>query len=189
MNPAGRILRGMSRRGPGGPPPGAPRAWSPSASTKRMLITAIVIIAVFAFVWLTARFWIQWWWFDSVGYQTALTTRYISGAIAFVVAALLVGGFFAANWNLALRRRESPSRSPRLASSRILRWLLWLLTLVVAVFAGWLAAEQWVTWRLAIAGTSFGIADPIFGMDAGFYVFRLPALEIVHRAALTIVLT
>ncbi len=80
------------------------------------------------------------------------------------------------------------SRSARLASSRILRWPLWLLTVVLAVFAGWFAAEQWVTWRLAFAGTSFGIADPIFGMDAGFYVFRLPALEIAHRAALTTVL-
>src|SRR5215204_6761354 len=188
MNPADRILRGMPRRGSSGPSAGAPRAWSPSPATRRMLITALVIFAVFAFAWLTARFWVQWWWFESVGYQTALTTRYISGAIAFVVAAMLVGGFVAANWNLALRRRESPSRSARLASSRILRWLLWLLTLVVAVFAGWLAAEQWVTWRLAIAGTSFGIDDPIFGLDAGFYVFRLPALEIAHRAAVATVL-
>ena len=155
-----------------------------------MIVTALVLAAVFAFIWLTARFWIQWWWFDSVGYQTALTTRYISGAIAFVVAALLVGGFFAANWNLALRRRESAGRSARLASSRILRWPLWLLTVGLGVFAGWLAAEQWVTWRLAFAGTNFGIEDPIFGLDAGFYVFRLPALEIAHRAALgTVLLT
>src|SRR5919112_975790 len=188
MNPADRVLRGMPRRGPAGPSAGAPRAWSPSPATRRMLITALVLIAVFAFVWLTARFWVQWWWFDSVGYQTALTTRYISGAIAFVVAALLVGGFFAANWNVALRRRESPGRSASLASSRILRWPLWLLTVVLAVFAGWFAAEQWVTWRLALAGASFDIADPVFGMDAGFYVFRLPALEIAHRAALTTVL-
>src|SRR5215203_2146953 len=188
MNPADRILRGMPRRGSRGPSAGAPRAWSPSPATRRMLITALVIFAVIAFVWLTARFWVQWWWFDSVGYQTALTTRYFSGAIAFVVAALLVGGFVAANWNLALRRRESRSRSGRLASSRILRSLLWLLTLVLAVFAGWLAAEQWVTWRLALAGTNFGIDDPIFGLDAGFYVFRLPALEIAHRAAVATVL-
>src|SRR5215217_2955871 len=188
MNPADRILRGMPRRGSSGPSAGAPRAWSPSPATRRMLITALVIFAVFAFVWLTARFWVQWWWFDSVGYQTALTTRYISGAIAFAAAALLVGGFFAANWNLALRRGEDRSRSGRFASSRILRWLLWLITAFLAVFAGWLAAEQWVTWRLAFAGTSFGIEDPIFGMDAGFYVFRLPALEIAHRGALTTVL-
>src|SRR5688572_3844397 len=101
MDSAERILRGMPRRGADGSPAGERRGWSPSPSTRRMVITALVLAAVFAFLWLTARFWIQWWWFDSVGYQTALTTRYISGAIAFAVAALLVGGFFAANWNLA----------------------------------------------------------------------------------------
>ena len=155
-----------------------------------MIVTALVIFAILAFVSLTSTFWVQWWWFDSVGYQTALTTRYISGAIAFVAAAVLVGGFFAANWILALRRRESASRSARVASSRIVRWPLWLVTLALAVFAGWLMAEQWVTWRLAFAGTSFGIADPIFGMDAGFYVFLLPALELAHGAAIaTVVVT
>jgi uncharacterized membrane protein (UPF0182 family) len=153
-----------------------------------MLITALVLLGVFAFVWLTARFWIQWWWFESVGYRTALTTRYTSGALAFLVASLLVGGFFAANWNLAVRRGDIAGRSARLASSRILRWPLWLLTVVLAMIAGWFAAEQWVTWRLALAGTSFGIADSVFGMDAGFYVFRLPALEIAHGAAFTTVL-
>src|SRR5215211_2295164 len=161
MNPADRILRGMPRRGSSGPSARTSRAWSPSPATRRMVTTALILIAVFAFVWLTARFWIQWWWFDSVGYQTALTTRYISGAIAFIVAALLVGGFFAVNWNLALRHRESPGRSARLASSRILRWPLWLLTVVLAVFAGWFVAEQWVVWRLAFAGTNFGVSDPI----------------------------
>jgi uncharacterized protein len=185
MNSAGRILRGMPRRGSGDPPAGERRAWTPSPSTRRMIATTLILAAVLAFIWLTARFWIQWWWFESVGYQTALTTRYISGAIAFVAAALVVGGFFAANWNLALRRREDRSRSGRFASSRILRWLLWLITAVLAVAAGWLAAEQWVTWRLAFAGTNFGIKDPIFGMDASFYVFRLPAVEIAHRAAVT----
>jgi len=188
MDSAGRFLRGMPRRRASSRPQGEQRTWSPSPSTRRMIVTAVILAAVFAFIWLTARFWIQWWWFESVGYQTALTTRYVSGAIAFLVAGLIVGAFFAANWNLALRRRESIGRSARLASSRILRWPLWLLTVIFALFAGWFAAEQWVIWRLAFAGASFGIDDPIFGMDAGFYVFRLPALEIVHRAALTTVL-
>ena len=110
----------------------------------------------------------MWWWFESIGYQTALTTRYISGAIAFLVAALLVGGFFANNWNLALRRRESASRSGRLASSRVLRWPLWLLTVALALFAGWFAAEQWVTWRRCIRRNQLWHRRSVFGMDAGF---------------------
>jgi uncharacterized membrane protein (UPF0182 family) len=149
-----------------------------------MLITALVLAAIVAFIYLTANFWIQWWWFESVGYQTALTTRYVSGVIAFVVAALIIGGIFAANWQIALRQTLGAGRSARLASSRIVRWPLWLATFALAIGAGVLAAERWDTWRLALAGNRFGIADPIFGLDAGFYVFRLPALEMVQRALL-----
>lgn len=149
-----------------------------------MITTALVLAGVLAFIYLTSTFWIQWWWFESVGYSTALTTRYISGAIAFIVAGLIVGVIFAVNWQIALRGRQDASRSARLASSRFLRWLLWLVTLALAVIAGVLAAQQWALWRLALAGNSFGVRDPIFGMDAGFYVFRLPALEMAHRGLL-----
>ena len=130
-----------------------------------MIITALVLAGVFAFLWLTARFWIQWWWFESIGYQTALTTRYISGAIAFVVAALLVGGFFAANWNLALRRaraRVAAGVSPRASSA-----------LAAMALDGRLGAVR----RLVRCGTVGDLAAcirrnqhrrSVFGMDAGF---------------------
>lgn len=148
-----------------------------------MIITALILLGIGAFIFLTATFWIQWWWFESVGYSTALTTRYISGAIAFVGAGLIAGVIFAVNWQIALRRRDA-GRSARLASSRFLRWLLWALTLALAVIAGVLAAQQWAIWRLAFAGNSFGVSDPIYGLDASFYVFRLPALEMAHRGLL-----
>lgn len=159
-----------------------------SPSTKRMITTALIIFGFLAVLFLTSTFWIQWWWFQSVGYQTALTTRYISGAVAFLIAGLLVGGIFAVNWQFALRGREGTGRSSWLASSRILRVPLWGITAALAIVAGVLAAQQWVVWRMALAGSSFGIQDPLYGMDAGFYVFRLPALELAHSALLTVLL-
>ncbi len=152
-----------------------------------MVVTAIVLVGIFAFIYLTSTFWIQWWWFESIGYRETLTTRYISGGIAFIVAALLVGGIFAVNWHVALRR-QGASKSARLSSSRILRWPLWLVTLIMAIAAGTLAAQQWVTWRLALAGGSFAVTEPTFGLDASFYVFQLPALEIAHRVLLVTLL-
>lgn len=164
--------------------------FSLSPSTKRMIVTALIILGIIAFVSLTSAFWVQWWWFESIGYRSALVVRYLSAVIAFATAALLVGGFFAINWRIALQRREPEGRGARVAGSRVLRFPLWVLTILVGLFAGWLAAQQWMTWRLAFAGQQFDIADPIFGMDAGFYIFRLPAIEIVHRGAiLTVIVT
>ena len=161
--------------------------WRPSASTRRMAVTAVVLIAILAFIYLTSTFWVQWWWFESIGYQSALITRYISAALAFAVAALLAGGFFAANWLIALRRRETVGRSARLASSRIVRTVLWGVTIVIALIAGLNAGGEWAIWRLALAGQSFGVTEPLFGRDAAFYVFLLPAIELVHRMAITVV--
>src|SRR4051812_40085677 len=187
MNVGSRILRGMSdsrRRssGPSGP------SWSPSPSTVRMVVTAVVILALLAFIYLTSTFWVQWWWFESVGYQTALTTRYVSATLAFVVAGLLGGGFFGLNWWLALRRTGAASRGDRVAASPILRVPLAGLSRAVGVFVGWLAADRWDTWRLAFAGNSFGVTDAIYGLDARFYVFLLPALDLAHRIALGVTL-
>ena len=187
MNLGSRVLRGMadSRRRSSGPT--APR-WSPSPSTVRMFVTAVVIFALLAFVYLTSTFWVQWWWFDSVGYQTALTTRYVSSAMAFVIAGLIGGGFFGLNWWVALRRTAGLGRGSRIAASPVLRVPLIGLSLATCIFVGLIAAQRWDTWRLALAGNSFGVSDAIFGLDARFYVFLLPALELAHRIALGVTL-
>lgn len=187
MQFVGRVRRGMTAPRGSAPDTGGRRGFSLSPSTKRMLITALIIIGLAVFVSMTAAFWVQWWWFESIGYLPALTARYLSAGVSFVVAALLVGGFLAVNWQIALRRHESGSRGSRVAGSRGLRWPLWVITIGLALFAGWLAAQQWLIWRLAFAGEQFGVTDPLFGLDAGFYVFRLPALTLAHRGAIAVV--
>ena len=153
-----------------------------------MIITALFIAGVLALIYFTSAFWIRWWWFESVGFTQALTARYISGAVAFVTALLIVGGIFAVNWSFALRKRQIVGRSGRVAESRFLRVPLWGITLALGAVAGVLAAQNWVTWRMALAGNQFGVADPIYGLDAAFYVFRLPALELAHRGLLATLL-
>jgi hypothetical protein len=49
---------------------------------------------------------------------------------------------------------------------------------VLAVFAGTILAESWPTIALALNGGSFGVSDPQFGRDVGFYFFTLPALSL-----------
>lgn len=54
-----------------------------------------------------------------------------------------------------------------------------LVSLVIAFLVGEGAASQWQNWLLFNNEHNFGFTDPIFGRDAGFFVFRLPFLDFV----------
>ncbi len=168
-------------------------SWRPSPSTRRMMIAAMVIAALLLLVYTTAAFWVNWWWFGSIGYRSVLTTRYAARAIAFLLGGGVAAAFFWANLAYALRWRHGGSATPtgmsRFVSGRGERFLRWpLLAAAVAVFlvAGSAASARWSTWLMAVQGGDFGVADPVFGRDVGFYVFTLPALTSLRNGALSL---
>ncbi|MBU0671515.1 MAG: UPF0182 family protein [Candidatus Margulisbacteria bacterium] len=53
--------------------------------------------------------------------------------------------------------------------------LLWGLgILVVSIFMGLSAVTQWQVVLKALNASAFGVSDPVFGYDVGFYVFNFP---------------
>ena len=52
--------------------------------------------------------------------------------------------------------------------------------LFLAVIFGTIAASQWDVVLLYLNRESFGVEDPQFGRDVGFYVFTLPALRFIY---------
>ena len=50
---------------------------------------------------------------------------------------------------------------------------------VLALFVGLGVTGQWNNWILFRNGGEFGVEDPLFGRDVGFYVFELPFLRFV----------
>lgn len=183
---------GRNRGAASGPstarPAGSPkrRGFTLSASTKRMLITAAVILILGFLIVVTARYWVNWWWFGSMGYRDVLVTRCSSTAIFFVIGFLLGGGVVLGNLVIAMRRsrnRRQGSDLPELAG-KILVVLIIGVSVVVGFFVAVNAATHWQTWLLALNGDSFGIEDPVFGRDVGFYVFALPALNHLYSIVL-----
>jgi hypothetical protein len=65
------------------------------------------------------------------------------------------------------------------------------MALLVAVVAALFAMEffaQWDTFLRFRYGGSFGLADPIFGLDLGFYLFRLPWYEVLQTSLMVMTL-
>jgi len=61
---------------------------------------------------------------------------------------------------------------------------------IVSLLVAWFAAEvffsQWDTYLRFRYGGPFGAADPLFGIDVGFYVFRLPFYQMLQTSAVLI---
>ncbi|HUW02563.1 MAG TPA: UPF0182 family protein, partial [Acidimicrobiales bacterium] len=167
--------------------------------------TWLIAGGVLLFILLTslrgiAGFYTDFLWFESLGFE-GVFTGVLGAKIA--LAVIFIGLFFVAMWvNLLIADRIAPKfRPPGPEEEMIERFeelvgerqglLRVLISLFFALTVGVGASDQWEEWILFTNGSDFGINDPQFGTDIGFYVFRLPFLSFVAGwafAALLIIL-
>jgi uncharacterized protein len=57
---------------------------------------------------------------------------------------------------------------------------LGLISIGLGLGLGFVIASQWSVVLAALHGTPFQESDPIFGLDLGFYIFRLPLWELIQ---------
>jgi uncharacterized protein len=137
-------------------------------------------------------------WFGSLGYgdvfRKTLSFRWA------VFAASFAGTFFILyGWFLALRRAYQPdvlsggiiyiAKQPvKLPVERILRLVALMVTLLIAAATGAAMSGEWPTFALYwyAPRTTGGIVDPIFGRSLHFYLFTLPAWQLITGWLLTL---
>ena len=131
---------------------------------------------------------VDWLWFGELGYRSVFVTTLLTRLIAFVVVALVVGGILFAAMAMAFRVRPVfvPSNGANDPVARYRTVVLSRLRVVgfgipagVGLLAGIVAQSYWVRIQLFLHGGEFGIADPQFGRDLGFYAFDLPFYRLV----------
>lgn len=171
------------------PPAGRRFGFGLSPYLKRTLTILAIVVVLFVLALVTAPFWINWLWFGSVGYRSVIITNYTAQAASFVASAVLCGALFWVNIRFALRntRIHAENQAGRI-SAMVIRVLATLGTTIVAIFAGVIAQRHWQDVLLAVHGGSFGIEDPTFHRDAGFYIFLLPVLRGVVTGLIAVLL-
>ena len=156
----------------------------------RQLRLLLVLTAVFVGVvgaGILASYYTDWLWFRSLDFQSVfwrmIRARFTTGVLFGIQAALLVG------INLWVAGRFT-QRALRVAGSlweggevpeALLRsrgGYLVIGGLLVFIMAN-IGSGQWPLWLRYIHSQPFGVADPIFGRDVGFYVFSLPFYRFV----------
>jgi len=172
--------------------PRAPRRW------RRPVLLLIAIGGVFFAVQSGLSYWVDLLWFGSLGYadvfwQTWRLQWGIFAIFAIVTFAILYGAF------TALKRSHQDSlpsdhkiilggQPVTLSVEPVLRIAAPLVALAVALVTGSAMMDQWPTlglfWYAPHSGS--GVADPIFGRPLEFFLFTLPAWQLILGWLLTL---
>jgi uncharacterized membrane protein (UPF0182 family) len=170
----------------------------PQRRNRRGLFFLIAIVAVIVFGSRGAiSFWVDLLWFRSLGYgEVFWKTRGLEWGIFagfFVLTFLLLLGIFSAlkhahQDDLPADHTIFISGQPiTLSLKPVLRVVSIGGSLVIALITGGAMAAEWQTlalWWYAPQGA--GVADPIFGRPLGFYLFTLPAWQLILGWLLTL---
>ena len=196
LGPPPPVFRDLGPPGGGGgappPPPyqiGRARVGGgPSNFWSRALIGLVGLLVLFIIANIAVSLYIDRLWFDELGYRGVFNTRigtriWLFGAAFGIAAVFLLINVLAA-WTLPLSSRSaevSPFREvPLPAVKRTARIGAVVGALFIAMIFGAIAWQEWALILQFIEAEPFGITDPEFGRDVGFYVFKLDALQFIR---------
>ena len=158
--------------------------------TRRSRILIAIALAVIVLLLVGPRLidgYVDWLWFGELGYRSVFTTVLVTRLAVFLVVGLLVGGIVFAS--LALAYRTRPVFVPSNGNDPVARYrsvVMSRLRLVgigvpvaIGLLAGIIAQTYWVRVQLFLHDGDFGVKDPQFGKDLGFYAFDLPFYRLV----------
>jgi uncharacterized membrane protein (UPF0182 family) len=151
-----------------------------------LVVVVVALVILIASLKALANFWIDYLWFSSVHltsvFRGVLLTKVVLSVVFIAIFFVLV------LVNLTVADRLAPTEvDPATANELVLRYrgfaegrnrlIRLVVSAVFAVLGGIGADREWNNWDLFHYRVSFGISDPQFHRDVGFYVFELPFIR------------
>ena len=122
-------------------------------------------------------------WFQETNFESVFTTQIWTKALLGLSFGLVFALVMFVNL-IVVQKITSPYRlftmqdqvleRYRATLQPYVRWAVVGLSLLFGLFAGSGATAQWRNWLLFSHSERFGVSDPLFTKDIGFYIFRLP---------------
>lgn len=162
--------------------------------SKLLIVAGLVIVVLVAVFLLLARFATDVMWYAQLGFANVIWTQLGVKVGLWVAYALVMAVVTYVSATLAIRARPDSSDGSKIrvrgdvieigkgVSSRFARRIAVIISLFVGLIFGSQFNSDWSQILLMFNAQSFGVKDPQFGLDNGFYVFILPGLQLVVRA-------
>jgi len=159
--------------------------------TRRSRILIGVALALVVLLLIGPRLvdaYVNWLWFGELGYRSVFTAVVVTRLLIFLVVSVSIGAIVFAGLALAYRTRPVfvPTAGPNDPVARYRTTVMTKLRLfgigvplAVGLMSGLFAQSYWELVQMYLHGGLFGVTDPQFGIDLGFYAFDLPFYRLV----------
>ncbi|PST47473.1 hypothetical protein CPA40_01265 [Bifidobacterium callitrichos] len=174
--------------------PSRPSGYGSSRGTKVLIGLVLVLVILVGLFFGLSRFITDLMWYGQLGFQSVVWVELgvkIGLWAAYALVMAIVG--FVSAW-LAIRARPDASDGSTIringdvvevrqtVSSKTARRVAVVVSAIVGVMFGAQFNANWSDVLLMFNAQFFGIKDPQFGLDNGFYVFILPGLRLAISA-------
>src|SRR5690348_16250165 len=155
----------------------------PPRQRRRLGLVVLVLFALFLFLSKLVPLAAEWLWFEALGYERVFTTRLVAEAVLGGGVGGLVFAFLYVNLRIAQRGLvpnplvvQVGSGAGAVDVTRLLRRLALPTALGLALLFSLGAAGGWLGVLQFLHRTPFGVTDPVFDRDVGYYVFTVPVI-------------
>ncbi|GIW08455.1 MAG: UPF0182 protein [Dehalococcoidia bacterium] len=148
-------------------------------------IAALVVAALAVVLALASGQVTDYLWFEALGYSTVFLTAFVARWLLMLGSGALAFLFVLANL-IAARRIGGPRLPSYIPREEMIgpgagpNWAIVAAAAAIALVVALVIGSEWATVLLGLYAEPFGLADPVFGNDIGFYFFTLPLLRLLH---------
>ena len=156
-----------------------------------LIIGVVIVLALLLFGSQFLNIYIDALWFSAVGYSKVYWYKFRLGGLLFLiffVVSFIIARvpFFFLNKVLPELTERPKFRISSVEDIRELNFLpviyrpgVWVLAAAIALISAISMSQEWPRFALYVHSQNAGVADPIFNRDVSFYLFKLPAIELV----------
>lgn len=168
-----------------------------------LIILSVLLIAFFKW---GINLYVDILWFKSVGYESVFYTvllsdlglRFVTGFIVFLV--LFINLFLTRKPVIEALNSSRPREDEdgvvtlhqpplgKIITPRSVTAAFILVSFILAFLVSAAVKGDWIVLQQFLNATPFGIKDPIFGKDAGFYSFQLPFYQFIYQVLMWVTL-
>ena len=152
---------------------------------KGLSVLIMVLAVVIALMVMLVGFITDWMWFGDLGYTSVfwkkLITEFEIGIPVFIFVTLLTRFYLRTVKNGYFKKIESHE----IPNARKINGMSWIIAILFGAGMGFYAsAGTWLTFLKSVNSTDFGLKDPLFNLDIGFYIFNLDWFDKVNEIIL-----